>query len=62
MRRLSGGAILLFVVCVVAAIFLKNRYFAFEGPIDIGISAATGAVGGLIGAVIGMILFPKKGE
>ncbi len=61
MRRMSGGAIVLFIVFVVAAIFLKNRFFAFEGPTDIVVSALTGAVGGAVGAIIGMTLFPKKG-
>ncbi|NQY98275.1 MAG: hypothetical protein HRT82_14070 [Henriciella sp.] len=60
MRRMSGGAIVIFMVFVVAAIVLKNRFFEFEGPINIAASAGAGALGGLIGAMIGMILFPKK--
>ena len=62
MSKMSGGAILIFIVSVVAAIFLKNRFFEFDGPIDIGVSAGSGAIGGLIGATIGMKLFPKKGD
>ncbi len=62
MKRMSGGAILLFIIFVVAAMFLKNRFFEFEGPSDIIVSAVTGAVGGLIGALIGITLFPKKGD
>ena len=62
MKNISGGAILIFILFVVGAVFVKNRFFEFEGPIDIAVSAGAGAVGGLIGAAIGMILFPKKGE
>jgi membrane associated rhomboid family serine protease len=59
---MSGGAILVFILFVVGAVFVKNRFFEFDGAIDIAVSAGAGAVGGLIGAAIGMILFPKKGE
>ena len=62
MRKMSGGAILVFIVCVVGVIFLKNRFVEIEGPIDIAASAGAGAIGGLVGAAIGMTLFPKKGD
>ena len=36
MKNMSGAAILIFIIFVVAAMFLKNRFFEFEGAADIG--------------------------
>ena len=62
MKNMSGGAIIVFVVFVFAAIFLKRQFFDYDGATGIAVSAAAGAIGALVGATIGMKIFPKKGE
>lgn len=62
MRKLSLPAIVIFLLFVFGAIFLKDQFLNFEGPLEYGASAGAGAIGGLIGAMIGMSLFPKKGD
>ena len=62
MKHMSGGAILVFILCVVGAIIVKNRFFEFDSSIDIAVSAGAGALGGLIGGAIETILFPTKGD
>ena len=60
MNRLSLPAIALFLLGAIGATFLKDSFLRFEGPAEFMASAAAGATGGLIGAIIGMTLFPKK--
>ena len=62
MSKLSLPAIVIFLLFVFGAIFLKDQVLKFEGPLEYGASAGAGAIGGLIGAIIGMSLFPKKGD
>lgn len=62
MKRMSGGAILVFVVFVFAAIVLKRQFFDYDGAVGIAVSAGAGAFGGLIGMVLGTKMFPKKGD
>ena len=60
MSKLSLPAIVIFLLGVFGAMFLKDQFINFEGPLEYGASAGAGAAGGLIGAIIGMSLFPKK--
>lgn len=60
MGKLSLPAIGLFLVGALGATFLKDQFFMFEGPLEYGASAGFGAAGGLIGAIIGMLIFPKR--
>ncbi|MEM7330020.1 MAG: hypothetical protein AAF437_14860 [Pseudomonadota bacterium] len=62
MSKLSLPAIVIFLLGVFGAIFLKDQFLTFEGPLEYGASAGAGAVGGLVGAILGMSLFPKKGD
>ena len=62
MSKLSLPAIVIFLLGVFSAIFLKDQFLNFEGPLEYGASAGAGALGGLIGAIAGMTLFPKKGD
>ncbi|MEP1142578.1 MAG: hypothetical protein ABJH52_02570 [Henriciella sp.] len=62
MSKLSLPAMIMFLIGVFGAIFLKDQFVNFEGPLEYGASAGAGAFGGLIGAVAGMTLFPKKGD
>ena len=62
MSKLSLPAIGLFLLGAFGAMFLKDQFITFEGPLEYGVSAGAGAAGGLIGAIAGMILFPKKGD
>lgn len=62
MNRLSPPAIVIFLLGAIGAIYFKDQFLNFEGPLEYGASAGAGAVGGLIGAITGMILFPKKGD
>ena len=61
MNRLSLPAMGLFLVGAFGAMFLKDQFLNFDGALEYGASAAAGAIGGLTGAIIGMIVFPKKG-
>lgn len=61
MQRLSLPALVIFLLGVFGAIFLKDQFLRFEGPLEYSVSAAVGAAGGLIGALVGMTLFPKRG-
>ena len=60
MSKLSLPAIVIFLVGAFGAMFLKDQFISFEGPLEYGASAGAGAIGGLIGAIVGMSLFPKK--
>ena len=62
MSKLSLPAIVIFLLGAFGAIYFKDLFLNFEGPLEYGASAGAGAVGGLIGAITGMILFPKKGD
>jgi membrane associated rhomboid family serine protease len=62
MNKLSLPAIAVFLIGAVGAIFFKDLFLKFEGPMEFIASAAAGAIGGLTGAIIGMILFPKPGD
>ncbi|MEL6858666.1 MAG: hypothetical protein AAFO74_09785 [Pseudomonadota bacterium] len=62
MNRLSLPAIVIFLIGAFGAMFLKDLLVTFEGPLEYGVSAAAGATGGLIGAIIGMTLFPKRSD
>lgn len=62
MNKLSPPAIVIFLLGAFGAIYFKDMFLNFEGPLEYGASAAAGAVGGLIGAIAGMTLFPKKGD
>jgi len=59
---LSLPAIVIFLLGAFGAIYFKDQFLNFEGPLEFGASAGAGAVGGLIGAIVGMLLFPKKGN
>jgi Co/Zn/Cd efflux system component len=61
MNKLSPGALVIFVVCVVLSIVAQQRFFDFDGVTGVFVAAVIGAVGGLIGAAIGLALFPRKG-
>lgn len=61
MNKLSLPAILIFLAGAIGAVFFKDAFLKFEGPMEFIASAGAGAVGGLVGAIIGMTLFPKKG-
>ncbi|MEM7459778.1 MAG: hypothetical protein AAF331_09975 [Pseudomonadota bacterium] len=62
MSKLSLPAIVIFLLGVFGAMFLKDQVLNFQGPLEYGASAGAGALGGLVGAIIGMSLFPKKGD
>jgi len=62
MNRLSPPAIVIFLLGAIGAIYFKDQFLNFEGPLEYGASAGAGAIGGLIGAITGMTLFPKKGD
>lgn len=62
MSKLSWPAIVLFLIGAIGASYLKDMFLRFEGPLEYGASAAAGAIGGLVGAVIGMTLFPKRSD
>ena len=62
MNRLSFPALILFLLGAFGAMFLKDQFLNFEGPLEYGASAAAGAIGGLVGAITGMIFFPKRGD
>ena len=62
MNRLSFPALILFLLGAFGAMFLKDQFLNFEGPLEYGASAASGAIGGLIGAITGMIFYPKQGD
>ena len=62
MSRLSWPAIVIFLLGAIGGSYLKDMFFSFEGPLEYGASAAAGALGGLVGAVIGMTLFPKRSD
>ena len=42
--------------------FLKDLFFTFDGAMEYAASAGAGALGGIAGATIGMIVFPKPGD
>ena len=60
MHRMSTGAIIVFAVFVALSILAKQLFFDFTGLTGILVAAASGGLGGLLGATIGIILFPKK--
>ncbi|MEL6415985.1 MAG: hypothetical protein AAFZ74_03335 [Pseudomonadota bacterium] len=62
MGKLSLPAIVLFLMGAFGAMFLKDLFFTFDGTMEYAASAGAGAVGGIIGAVTGMIIFPKPGD
>jgi len=62
MNRLSLPAIALFLFGAIGASYLKDVFFVFDGPAEFLASAGFGATGGLIGAMIGMIIFPKNND
>jgi len=61
MNKLSPGALVIFVVCVVLSIVAQQQFFDFDGVTGVLVAAVAGALGGLIGAAIGLALFPRKG-
>ena len=62
MSRLSLPAVFTAVVFAVSGVFAKGRFLEIEGPMAYAVDAGAGALSPLVGAVIGMILFPKKGD
>lgn len=60
MNKLSLPAIALFLFGAIGATYFKDAFLTFEGPMEFIASAGAGAAGGLIGAIIGMLVFPKK--
>ena len=62
MGKLSLPALLLFIGGAFGAMFLKDLFFTFDGAMEYAASAGAGAIGGIAGAVIGMIVFPKPGD
>ncbi|MEM9842205.1 MAG: hypothetical protein AAF767_06130 [Pseudomonadota bacterium] len=60
MNRLSLPAMVIFFAGAIGAMFLKDAIFQFDGTMEFIASAAAGAIGGLSGAIVGMIVFPKQ--
>ena len=61
MNKLSTPALVLFLVGVFGAIYIKDQVLVFDGALEYAASAGIGALGGLVGAIAGMIIFPKPG-
>jgi hypothetical protein len=62
MGKLSLPALILFVIGAFGAMFLKDLFFTFDGAMEYAASAGVGAIGGMAGAAIGIIIFPKPGD
>lgn len=62
MGKLSLPALTLFVIGAFGAMFLKDLFFEFDGVMEYAASAGAGAIGGMVGAAIGIIIFPKPGD
>ena len=62
MSKMSWPAIITAVIFIFVGTFAIGRFIHVEGPMTFAVDAGTGALSAIIGAAIGMILFPKKGE
>jgi len=62
MNKLSPPALILFLAGVFGAIFIKDQFLVFDGALEYAASAGIGALGGLVGATAGIIIFPKPGD
>lgn len=62
MSRLSLPAIILAIVFLFLGTFAKDYIFETEGVMKYAIDAGVGAFFALVGGIIGVILFPKRGD
>ena len=62
MSKLSLPAIVLAIVFLFLGTFAKDYVFEAEGAMKYAVDAGVGAFSALVGGIIGVILFPKKGE
>ena len=62
MSKLSFPAIVVAVIFIIAGTFAKDLVYQSEGGMTYLVDAGVGAVSALIGGIIGVLVFPKRGE